>query len=135
MLNDVLCRTMTDKQTKKNHIYRVKTEETFFTFKLCFYLFSFKKVVSYFTPAAPTMQSSSILPLLFASSIAANITSVLMHVMLWNSLNYSLVTEMGIDAQFLLDMTVFRMKIIWHKNLFFPTQKRKKWDSTIVKPK
>ena len=50
MLNDEVCRAMTDKQTHKQtntqkHKYRVKTEETFFSVCVCFF-FSFKKAGS-----------------------------------------------------------------------------------------
>ena len=55
MLNDDVCRVVTDKQTHKyihKHTYRVKTEETFFTAKFFIFYFSFpiclkvKKTVS-----------------------------------------------------------------------------------------
>ena len=50
MLNDVLCRAMTDKQTHKQthkkHTYKLKTEETFFYLQVFYFIFSFEKVVS-----------------------------------------------------------------------------------------
>ena len=49
MSNDEVCRVMTDKQTHKHtkrHTYRIKTEETFLTFKFFNFKFLFKKAVS-----------------------------------------------------------------------------------------